>query len=190
MATRIETDRLVIRSMSETDLADFTAIVENVNVAQPAGFQATRTEFETHFLLQQTLHQRWIWGIELAETHQLIGTIGLYGRSDENGRLARGERDLGYMLNEAFWGRGYMSEAVVAVLNYGFDHGLQAILGSYFADNARSAGIFTKCGFQFTHQLQHDETDFFAPGKVERFYKLTPLDFWRATGPQDSANDQ
>ncbi|MYV16254.1 GNAT family N-acetyltransferase [Lactobacillus rossiae] len=177
MAIPLKTARLELRSIRESDLSAFTQIVGNPRVAMPAGFQPVHNEFEARFLMRQTLGQRWIWGVTRQEEGQIIGTVGLYGRTGHDGALVHGERDIGYMLNENFWGHGYMPEAVMAVLTYGFDQGLQAVWGSYFSDNERSARIFERFGFQFDHEIQHSATDFFAPGKTERFFRLTPNDF-------------
>lgn len=182
----IETDRLRLRAVTEADYEAFLAIVSNPNVALPAGFQPVKNSFEGHFLIRQTLHQRWLWGIVVKSTNQFIGTVGLYGKTDDEGRLLHDQRDLGYMLNESEWGHGYMSEAVVAVLNEAFQRGLTQIWGSYFEDNQRSAHIFKKMGFVFDHQLQHREHDFFAPGKQECFYRLNATDFYRANPKGDS----
>ncbi|GEK28002.1 GNAT family N-acetyltransferase [Furfurilactobacillus siliginis] len=185
MATTIQTKRLTLRTVTEADLAAFTLMANNPQVALPAGFHPVKSAFEADFLMRQMLHQRWLWGIVQTETDLLIGTIGLYGRTGKAGLAVHGERDIGYMLNEDFWGQGYMSEAVQAVLAFGFSKGLRVIHGSYFKDNERSARIFIKNGFQFDHQIMHAQSDFFAPGKTELFYQLTQADFMIATTPID-----
>ncbi|HAT54930.1 MAG TPA: hypothetical protein DCW31_06800 [Lactobacillus sp.] len=177
MATTLNTTRLILRSIQEADLVAFTQIVANPRVAIPAGFHPVHNEFEARFLMRQTIDQHWIWGVTLPDDDQIIGTVGLYGRTGQDGALIHGERDLGYMLNESFWGNGYMTEAVMAILAYCFEQGERAVWGSYFSDNERSAHIFKRAGFQYDHEIDHSATDFFAPGKTERFYVLTPNDF-------------
>ena len=56
---------------------------------------------------------------------------------------------LGYWLAEPFWGKGYMSEAVRAVLAHAFRHYDVDIIGSYaFIDNPASLKIMEKMGFE------------------------------------------
>ena len=55
----------------------------------------------------------------LKNTQLLIGSIGIVpDLKRENPQV----RMMGYWLDEAYWGKGYMTEAVQAVLKYGF-HG-------------------------------------------------------------------
>lgn len=46
---------------------------------------------------------------------QLAGVINLYAFSRQNRRC-----DIGYMLGRPFWGRGYMQEAMAALIDYAF----------------------------------------------------------------------
>ena len=55
------------------------------------------------------------WGIELKENSKLIGDCG-FGHIDEPKRPT----ELGYMLSKKYWNQGYMSEALGAILYYGF----------------------------------------------------------------------
>lgn len=56
------------------------------------------------------------WGIELKETKQLIGSCGF--NEWELAGAYRGE--IGYDLGRAYWGNGYMTEALRLILSYGF----------------------------------------------------------------------
>ena len=50
---------------------------------------------------------------------------------------------IGYWLDEAQWGKGYMSEAVCAVLDYGFNKlGLTLISANCYPQNKRSQHCF------------------------------------------------
>ncbi|MEZ4570891.1 MAG: GNAT family N-acetyltransferase [Thermomicrobiales bacterium] len=58
-----------------------------------------------------------VWGIEDNESGRIIGTISF--------NTIRGEGyigDVGYALARPYWGRGLMTEALAAVLDYGFRH--------------------------------------------------------------------
>lgn len=52
-----------------------------------------------------------------------------------------------YLLNRRFWGCGYMSEAIRALLRFGFDElELQRIFGHCDLDNPASARVMEKAG--------------------------------------------
>jgi ribosomal-protein-alanine N-acetyltransferase len=85
------------------------------------------------------------WAICLDTQSDIIGTICFWNFS-EGRKLA----ELGYELFPAFQGRGLMSEAVKAVLDYGFkDLGLTTIEAYTHKDNMRSRKMLAK--FQFRH---------------------------------------
>lgn len=57
---------------------------------------------------------------------------------------------LGYWLARPFHGRGYMSEAVRAVLGWSFDRGAHRIISGHHAGNAASRAVLLKAGFRDT----------------------------------------
>lgn len=60
--------------------------------------------------------------------------------------------DLGYWLGRPFHGRGYMSEAVTAVLAHARQIGETRVLSSHFPGNQASRKVLIKAGFQDTHR--------------------------------------
>jgi ribosomal-protein-alanine N-acetyltransferase len=56
--------------------------------------------------------------IEERETHQIIGWIGI-GKPSPH-RLEIGDLDFGYALARTYWSKGYMTEALQAVLAFAF----------------------------------------------------------------------
>ena len=55
-------------------------------------------------------------GIVLRESGELIGNCALYHFFPQNRRA-----DTGYILTRPHWGKGYLIEAMTALLNYGFE---------------------------------------------------------------------
>ena len=80
---------------------------------------------------------------------QLAGAIGL--------RLTREfERaEAGYWLGKPFWGRGYATEALAAVIRFGFEElKLHRIYAGYFSRNAASGRVMEKNGMKFEGRLR------------------------------------
>ena len=85
----------------------------------------------------------------LAITHDgaFIGVIGVRHREANNLQRGAGP-NIGYWIGEPYWGRGFMTEAVDAVVRHLFAtmEG-DAIYCGAFAENAASLQVQDKCGF-------------------------------------------
>jgi RimJ/RimL family protein N-acetyltransferase len=85
------------------------------------------------------------FAIALKDTDEAIGTISL-----EVNR-SHGSAELGYILGVPYWGRGYMTEAVRALIDYGFaGMGLNRIVALYMTRNPASGRVMEKAGM--THE--------------------------------------
>jgi [ribosomal protein S5]-alanine N-acetyltransferase len=78
----------------------------------------------------------------LAQPEQTIGTVSL--------RIHRrdGRAELGYWLRVASWGRGYATEATIALISWGFEMGLSKIYSRVMADNVSSIRVLEKIGMK------------------------------------------
>lgn len=82
--------------------------------------------------------------VMLSAGGRLIGNCGI--RKDSAGAP---EADIGYELAPEHWGRGYATEAVRAILRFGFEHlGVHRISAWCLAENAASARVLEKAGLQ------------------------------------------
>jgi RimJ/RimL family protein N-acetyltransferase len=85
-----------------------------------------------------------IFAIE-ARDGTYIGNIGLHSLDWENRRA-----QLGIIIGEkAYWGKGYGSDAIEAMLGWAFSYlNLNRISLSVYAYNERAIRCYRKCGFQ------------------------------------------
>jgi ribosomal-protein-alanine N-acetyltransferase len=73
-----------------------------------------------------------------------LGTCGFHKWSRAHARA-----EIGYDLSPAFWGQGYMGEAVRAMLEHGFGPmGLQRVEALVALPNTASANLLRRLGFQ------------------------------------------
>jgi ribosomal-protein-alanine N-acetyltransferase len=85
------------------------------------------------------------WGITLTNGPDTV--IGICGYNYWNRRDYRAS--IGYDLARAYWGRGIMTEAVAAIIAFGFMHmGLNRIEADAHARNRASIRVLEKLGFQ------------------------------------------
>lgn len=84
------------------------------------------------------------WGIVLQDSQSMIGTCGYYGFHTWHMRAS-----LGYELARSFWRQGIMTEALSAVLEWGFQEaGLNRIQADVMPDNHASVKLLEKLGFK------------------------------------------
>jgi [ribosomal protein S5]-alanine N-acetyltransferase len=92
------------------------------------------------------------WAITLSDSNTFVGTICLYGFSDENDNC-----EIGYELLTNFQGQGIMKEAVEKVIGYAFHTiKVQKIEACLHRDNQRSIKLLEK--LLFKNSNKPDET--------------------------------
>lgn len=102
------------------------------------------------FLKQRFADQQGIrWGIALEGRDELIGMIGF------NSFVPGHKGVLVFALMQEYWGKGYMSEAIAAVLAYGFTTlQLKRIEAEVLPGNKASEKVLEKAGFHQEGLLQ------------------------------------
>jgi RimJ/RimL family protein N-acetyltransferase len=147
----IKTKRLMLRSF---DLAD-AARVRELAGAREVALNTMRIPHP----YPDGAAEEWISSQEqtLAEGNhvfaiddgQLVGAIGLHVNQDFD------RAEVGYWLGLPFWGRGYATEAVAAILRYGFEElKLNRIYAGYFSRNAASGRVMEKNGMKYEGTLR------------------------------------
>jgi ribosomal-protein-alanine N-acetyltransferase len=85
-----------------------------------------------------------VFGISLRNSGELIGVTGLMGIQKEHSRAK-----LGYWIGRAYWNCGYATEAVGALIDFGFRViGLNRIYAFYMSGNPASGRVMDKCGLR------------------------------------------
>lgn len=140
----LETQRLILRPVTLADTEDMFAYASDEKTTKYVfllhkTIEETRANIASYFMAEPLGK----YGIELKETGQLIGTIDL--RIDPQKRSA----ELGYVLNQAFWGKGYAAEAGKELLRLGFEElKLIRIFGFHDVKNENSGRVMEKLGMQ------------------------------------------
>jgi ribosomal-protein-alanine N-acetyltransferase len=82
---------------------------------------------------------------------EAVGCIGFLLQHD----VERVSGEIGYWLGEAYWGRGIMSDAVVAVTSYAIEHHqLTRLFAVPFAFNTGSSRVLEKAGYVLEARLR------------------------------------
>ncbi len=177
----IETERLVLRPMEVGDApAIFTyqsdpEIFRYMSPEPPASVDVV-SEGIGKWLALPAEKRRPCWMMVLKGSDRIVGTVSFNQLDPEN---AAGQ--LGYEVAREFWGKGLATEAVRAVIDYGFNAmKLNRISAYCWEENRASRRVMEKAGMQYEGTLWEVK---YAKGAFQdmRIYALL-LSQWRA-GP-------
>lgn len=149
---RIETERLILRSIGEADAQDLYEILSDPETADQSGADCLKSLDDARALLSRYIQYDCVLAVVLKENEKMVGTCALQARLWEKYPIAPAlvGRELGCELNRSDWGRGLMPEAIQAVREYCFDTlGYDFVSAGHFLRNTRSSRMLQKCGFQF-----------------------------------------
>lgn len=156
----LETDRLYLRRVSPADVPQVLELRGNAETMKyiPRPLITNVEDALAHIdIINEKIDQNSgiNWGITLQDSDTIIGIIGHYRIQPENHRS-----EIGYMLQPQFHGKGYATEAIKAVLQYGFNvmnlHSIEAVIDP---ENILSEKVLVKCGFVKEAHLK--ENDYF-----------------------------
>ena len=148
---RLETERLVLRPTSVFDAeqiynnwASDPEVTKYLTWQPHADVEVTKSILASWDKENERLDY-YHWGMELKETGEIIGTTGTLGIDEKNQCT-----ELGYCMSRTYWGKGYMTEAVAAIIEYLFEVvGLNRITSRHDPDNVGSGRVMQKNGMIF-----------------------------------------
>jgi len=157
-ATRLETERLVLRPPTVADLGPLHEVWGDRDVMRwvGAGDAFARDVDESarrleRLLVHQDAHGFGLWAVAERDSGTVLGDAGLvlFG--------FRGpEVELAYRLGKAHWGRGYATEAAAAWVEHGLVAlDLPSILAVTHPANEASERVLDKVGFRYEGPTVH-----------------------------------
>ena len=154
---KLETKRLLLRPWEQNDLEDFYDYARVEGVGELAGWPHHQSIDVSRRILQSFIQGKATFALVYQETGKVIGSLGLQ-RSPYDGDPSYQHlrmKEIGYALSKAYWGSGFMPEAVRAVLEFLFSRcGADAVTAFHFAENGQSKRVLEKCGFRFVKQSE------------------------------------
>ncbi|UOR04115.1 GNAT family N-acetyltransferase [Hymenobacter aerilatus] len=153
----LTTERLLLRQPQAHDIASIVQLanepaVANMTLNIPHPYAETDAIYWLNAANQgfaSGLH--WIFAMELRQAGQFIGGIGLTIEP----RFHRAE--VGYWVGKPFWNHGFATEALRAVLAFGFETlELHKIFATHLVGNLASGRVMQHVGMQWEAELhQH-----------------------------------
>lgn len=167
----IQTKRLVLRHLRTTDLYALNHYAKKPNIGPLAGWEPHQSIEESKLILTWMMKQKDIYAITIKGEDHLIGTIGLHVR--DHYQESDPIREIGYVLDDDYWGLGIMTEAVLGMLDYAFSIlKLEEIIVAHQIHNTRSKRVIEKTFFIPTEIKMKDQ-------KVLQYYHLTRSEYER-----------
>jgi ribosomal-protein-alanine N-acetyltransferase len=144
----LETERVLLRRLRLSDTESLFAVLGDEEVARfyddDAFTEVSQAEEQIEAWAAGFDARRSVrWGITLKEQDDVIGTCGYYGFHGWHERAG-----IGYELGRPYWRRGIMTEALEAMIGFGFKEiGLNRIQAVVMPENEASVKLLGKLGF-------------------------------------------
>lgn len=169
----LETERLILRQVTENDAESILTYLSDPAVMKHVGLLPFETIEDAlgEIAWYESIYEEKTgirWGITLKDKGEVIGSCGFLKMASKHFRA-----EIGTELNKDYWGQGIASEAITAVLHYGFTRlNLQRIEGLIEPANLQSQKLFEKLGFVPEGLLRKYE---YTCGKFDDLYMYSLL---------------
>ena len=182
---KLETARLILRpwKKNKADAKALYSLAKDERVGPAAGWGVHRDPAHSLQIIRDILCTPDIYAVlskeDAAENDRsrsagLVGAAGLTYGSTGRRWLKEREAELGYWIGVPFWGKGYATEAAMALLHRAFyDLGMETVWCGYYDGNEQSRRVQEKCGFVYDHTDTHAFCEALNEERVEHFMKLT-----------------
>jgi len=151
----LETDRLLLRRFSVNDVNDIFEYASDSDVNTFMPWDMHKSINETKEFLEKSKEScdksgDLDWGIELKSENKLVGGITIRTWNDAN-RCG----DIGYVLSKKYWNMGITTEALKAVIQFGFEKlYLNRIEAHCDENNIASYKVMEKAGMKYEGTLR------------------------------------
>lgn len=153
----LETDRLLLKNISHADRDFVFSHFSNGQVHQYlfdteplADIRGADALIDFYLQPEPRGHHRWV--LVKKDNGAKIGTCGFHCWDQSDGSC-----DVGYDLSPAFSGKGYMREAMEAIIAFAQgEMKINTINACIYPENDRSVKLAEKLGFRFTGQIKDE----------------------------------
>lgn len=126
------------------------AVILKNNVPRYAGWPPHKNEEESKEIIKMFIKNKDTYAIVLKSGNKIIGGIGLHDRQPDESLSNLNQREIGYVLNPEYLGRGIVLEAVNELIRYSFEElDLDLVWCGHYDFNLNSKRVNEKCGFKY-----------------------------------------
>lgn len=135
----METDRLILRRYTESDLQDLYEFLSDAEVLKYEPYRPMNIK-EVEGNLEWRISSNEMIAVELKSNKKLIGNMYI-GRRDFEAL------EIGYVFNRHYWGKGYAKESCKALVEQAFADGIHRIFAECDPQNVNSWKLLQALGF-------------------------------------------
>jgi len=145
----LETDRLFLKPMRIEDQKDIYLLINHdKEVLRYFIDQYHEKEEDLHLPERIERYQKaglYCFSIFLKDTNQLIGEIFQCSKPSP----LMNTTEIGFALGKAYWNKGYMSEALKAMIDFLLSLGIHKVVACHIKENTASGAVMRKCGMLY-----------------------------------------
>lgn len=153
----LKTERIVLRELHNNDVEALFNLLSNKaamkfwDTSPHENIEATKESLHK-MIAAWNKHEGVAWGIELRDNEQLIGQFSLHSLCEN-----KKEIQLGYIIHPKYWGKGFGSESLNAVIKYCFkEENIKTILAEVDPNNKSSVRMLVNNKFKFKNHKKND----------------------------------
>jgi len=146
----LETERLIMRNWKKSDIFDFYEYASVEGISEMTGWPHHENIEVTKTILKGFIDNDIEYALVLKEENKVIGSLGFHNRTADSNYRADIQREIGYVLSKAYWGRGLMTEAAREAIQYAFDEiKVDVLWCGHKSFNLQSKRVIEKSGFRY-----------------------------------------
>jgi ribosomal-protein-alanine N-acetyltransferase len=153
----LTTERLRLRQLSTGDDQDIFLLRSDKEINKYLDRPAATTVDDARNFINSIIDNKALyWAITLRNRNQFVGSVCLFGFSDEESDKC----EIGYELLTNFQGQGIMKEAAEKVIDYAFNTlKVRKIEAWFHSDNQRSLNLLEKLSFSNSKQTDEENSE-------------------------------
>ena len=163
----IETERLIIDEIQKEDKENYFINISHDKEVLKTCICTYQEKIED-FNFERYLGRSDLFAIREKESKKLIG---IFVECEVNKKTKTLE--IGYGLGSGYWGKGYMTEVVKAMLSYYLNEaGFTTVYASFFEENIASKRVMEKCDMEYSHTC-YKELEYLGKERNLIYYKIS-----------------
>ena len=189
LSPTIETERLILRRYKETDIDAIYEIITDERltyyISYPPFTKEKELECIKKWIEEADTNKKEKWVMELKSTKEIVGNIDVNTINEKNNYC-----NVGYTIRYAYWGNGYATEAVEALVDYMFcTVGVQRLCARIVTSNLTSVRLATRLNMECDGLLRKGV---YLKDKAHDVYvySITDTDYVRILKSKEQASEE
>ena len=145
----LRTENVIVREITVSDVdrlyeiysdADVVRYIENLYENREEEIRFTKDYISN----QYRFYEYGMWIVESANTNEIIGRAGIFDRADEE------YKEIGFVFAKEYWGRGYATETLKAIIKYAYEEfEVDTLIAHVMSENVWSKRLLESLGFVY-----------------------------------------